>query len=239
MQGAEVVAPWPMRKATRASNSPGYGRRRNIRENAAADGVAQFAATACRRRPGEPASRPINRTTLWRHPVNLDFIPQPARAAGLGALMKGAGKLTRFIPIPQPTLLVGPGSSGRLGQAIAGFGHDKILIVTDAIIAKLGLLKQLTDALDGRRRAVRGVRRDHARRADPADRTRHRLLPPARLRRHRRLRRRLVDGCVQGHRRGHRHRQAAARTGRLPEVRPEQPGAASMPCPPPPAPAPK
>ena len=61
--------------------------------------------------------------------------------------MKGASMVVRFIPIPQPTLLVGPGSSGRLGQAVAGFGHKKILIVTDAIIAKLGLLKDLTDAL--------------------------------------------------------------------------------------------
>jgi alcohol dehydrogenase class IV len=61
--------------------------------------------------------------------------------------MRGAGLVTRFIPIPQPTLLVGPGSSGRLGQAIAGFGHSKILIVTDSIISKLGLLKPLTDAL--------------------------------------------------------------------------------------------
>ena len=69
------------------------------------------------------------------------------RATGLGALMKGAGLVTRFIPIPQPTLLVGPGSSGRLGQAVAGMGHSKILIVTDSIIAKLGLLKDMTDAL--------------------------------------------------------------------------------------------
>jgi len=69
------------------------------------------------------------------------------RAAGLGALMRGAGLVTRFIPIPQPTLLVGPGSSARLGQAIAGFGHRKILIVTDSIISRLGLLKGLTDAL--------------------------------------------------------------------------------------------
>ncbi len=69
------------------------------------------------------------------------------RAKGLGALMKGAGLVTRFIPIPQPTLLVGPGSSGRLGQAVAGFGHRKILIVTDSIISKLGLLNSLTDAL--------------------------------------------------------------------------------------------
>jgi alcohol dehydrogenase class IV len=69
------------------------------------------------------------------------------RAKGLGALMRGAGLVTRYIPIPQPTLLVGPGSSGRLGQAVAGFGHTKLLIVTDSIISKLGLLKDLTDAL--------------------------------------------------------------------------------------------
>ena len=76
-----------------------------------------------------------------------DLMSDSMRAPGLGALMKGAGLLTRFIPIPQPTLLVGPGSSGRLGQAIAGFGHSKILIVTDSVISKLGLLKDLTDAL--------------------------------------------------------------------------------------------
>jgi len=76
-----------------------------------------------------------------------DLLSDSVRAAGLGALMRGAGMLVRFIPIPQPTLLVGPGSSGRLGQAIAGFGHRKILIVTDSIIAKLGLLRPLTDAL--------------------------------------------------------------------------------------------
>ena len=68
-------------------------------------------------------------------------------ATGLGTLMRGAGLVTRFIPIPQPTLLVGPGSSGRLGQSIAGMGHSKILIVTDSIISKLGLLNDLTTAL--------------------------------------------------------------------------------------------
>jgi alcohol dehydrogenase class IV len=76
-----------------------------------------------------------------------DLMSDATKAAGLSALMRGAGLLTRFIPIPQPTLLVGPGSSGRLGQAVAGFGHSKILIVTDSIISKLGLLKTLTDAL--------------------------------------------------------------------------------------------
>ena len=61
--------------------------------------------------------------------------------------MRGAGLAVRFLPIPQPTLLVGPGSSGRLGETIAGFGHGKILIVTDSIISKLGLLDDLTKAL--------------------------------------------------------------------------------------------
>jgi len=77
----------------------------------------------------------------------FDFVPESARATGLGALMKGVGMVTRYLPIPQPTLLVGPGSSARLGQAIAGFGHRRILVVTDAVISKLGLLKPLTDAL--------------------------------------------------------------------------------------------
>jgi alcohol dehydrogenase class IV len=77
----------------------------------------------------------------------FDLIPESTRAAGLSAVMKGVGMFTRYIPIPQPTLLVGPGSSTRLGQSIAGFGHRKILIVTDGIISKLGLLKGLTDAL--------------------------------------------------------------------------------------------
>jgi alcohol dehydrogenase len=79
--------------------------------------------------------------------VILDFIPKEARAAGLEALMKGAGKFTRYIPIPQPTLLVGPGSSNRMGEVVAGFGHGKVLIVTDSVISKLGLLKGLQSAL--------------------------------------------------------------------------------------------
>ena len=77
----------------------------------------------------------------------LDFIPSSTRAAGMEALMKSAGKLTRYIPTPQPTLLVGPGSSARLGELVAGFQYNKVLIVTDGMIAKLGLLKSLTDAL--------------------------------------------------------------------------------------------
>ena len=45
----------------------------------------------------------------------------------------------------QPTLLVGPGSSVRLAEAIAGFGHGKLLIVTDGILSKLARDKRVTD----------------------------------------------------------------------------------------------
>lgn len=70
-----------------------------------------------------------------------------ARTMAITAAKRAAGVVTRLLPIPQPTLLVGPGSSARLGQAIGDFGHAKILIVTDAVIARLGLMKPLADAL--------------------------------------------------------------------------------------------
>jgi alcohol dehydrogenase class IV len=80
--------------------------------------------------------------------LNLNDLLSPGmRHKGMGALMRGASLVTRLLPFPQPTLMVGPGSSARLGEAIAGMGHAKILIVTDAIIVKLGLIDALTAAL--------------------------------------------------------------------------------------------
>ncbi|WP_349627892.1 iron-containing alcohol dehydrogenase [Variovorax sp. PCZ-1] len=76
-----------------------------------------------------------------------NVVPKSTQSAGLEMLMKGAGKVTRYIPIPQPTLMVGPGSSARMGEVIAGFGHSKVLIVTDGVISKLGLLKSIQEAL--------------------------------------------------------------------------------------------
>ena len=71
------------------------------------------------------------------------------RSVGLSTAMKAAGVVTGLLPIPQPMLLVGPGASRRLGQALCGFGHTKILIVTDRTIARMGLLDGLTEALSG------------------------------------------------------------------------------------------
>ena len=70
-----------------------------------------------------------------------------ARNVGLSGMMRLAGLATRLLPIPHPTMLVGPGASERLGQAIHDFGHRKILIVTDATMVRLGLMLPLTQAL--------------------------------------------------------------------------------------------
>ncbi|MGZ9031891.1 MAG: iron-containing alcohol dehydrogenase [Burkholderiaceae bacterium] len=76
------------------------------------------------------------------------------RTVGLPMVKKAAGMATRLLPIPQPTLLVGPGASARLGQAIGAFGHRKILVVSDGVIAGLGLMKPCLDALQAGGTAV-------------------------------------------------------------------------------------
>ncbi len=76
-----------------------------------------------------------------------NLIGDRARAVGLPAAKRAAGVVTRLLPIPQPTLLVGPGASSRLGQAVGGFGHRRVLVVTDVVISRLGLIRPLTDAL--------------------------------------------------------------------------------------------
>lgn len=86
--------------------------------------------------------------------MDSQLIGDMVRAFGLPPLKRAAGLVTRHLPIPQPLLLVGPGASARLGQAIADFGHRKLLLVTDPVVARLGLLKPLTGALAARRTSV-------------------------------------------------------------------------------------
>jgi hypothetical protein len=69
------------------------------------------------------------------------------RSVGLSTAMRAAGVVTGLLPIPQPMLLVGPGASRRLGQALCGFGYKKILIVTDRVVSGMGLPDALTKAL--------------------------------------------------------------------------------------------
>ena len=69
------------------------------------------------------------------------------RSVGLTAVMRAVGVATRLLPIPQPTMLVGPGASARLGQAICDFDHTRVLVVTDPVVARLGLMAPLLAAL--------------------------------------------------------------------------------------------
>lgn len=75
------------------------------------------------------------------------IVGDAVRSIGLSTAMRAAGVVTGMLPIPQPLLLVGPGSSRRLGEALAGFGHQRILIVTDKVIAGMGLHEGLVKAL--------------------------------------------------------------------------------------------
>ena len=69
------------------------------------------------------------------------------RSVGLATAMRAAGVVTGLLPIPQPMLLVGPGASARLGRAIADFGHRKVMIVTDRVVAGMGLHDTLVAAM--------------------------------------------------------------------------------------------
>jgi alcohol dehydrogenase class IV len=75
-------------------------------------------------------------------------VPDTLRTLGLSPLMRAAGVFTGMLPIPQPVLLVGPGSSRRLGEALAGFGHRKVMVVTDKVVAGLKLHAGLVGALE-------------------------------------------------------------------------------------------
>ena len=76
-----------------------------------------------------------------------NLIGDMARSLCLPPLKRAAGVVTRRLPIPQPLLMVGPGASARLGRTIGAFGHCRILVVTDAVIAGLGMMKPMLDAI--------------------------------------------------------------------------------------------
>jgi alcohol dehydrogenase class IV len=80
-----------------------------------------------------------------------------ARTMGMPAAKHAVGWLMRVLPIPQPTLLVGPGASARLGQAIAGFDHRRILLVTDQECATLAAPLQEAFSTSRRRGAAGSI----------------------------------------------------------------------------------
>ncbi|GIC77541.1 iron-containing alcohol dehydrogenase [Moritella sp. F3] len=58
------------------------------------------------------------------------------------------GQVNKLVPIPLPKLIEGEGAITQTAQALAELGGVKPLIVTDAMLVKLGIAKHLTDALD-------------------------------------------------------------------------------------------
>lgn len=76
-----------------------------------------------------------------------NLLTATARSFGLSTLMPMAVLATRLLPIPKPTLMVGPGSSARLGHAICAFDHQCVLVVTDPVVSKLDLKFQLVHVL--------------------------------------------------------------------------------------------
>ena len=56
--------------------------------------------------------------------------------------------LARWVPIPRPVLFVGPGSTARLCGLIGGSGARRTMIATDAVLARLGLVEPVRQALE-------------------------------------------------------------------------------------------
>lgn len=71
------------------------------------------------------------------------------QVSAIKSRMKVQNFLFSLIPQGKPTLFTGEGASETLCENIAGFGHKKILIVTDKVLVKLGtldgIIKVLTD----------------------------------------------------------------------------------------------
>ena len=76
------------------------------------------------------------------------MIPFGVQVTGYQGLMKTLKGIVKTLPFPKPTLFTGPGSSLELCDAISLMGVHKLLIVTDAMLVKIGLLKDIEKRLD-------------------------------------------------------------------------------------------
>ena len=70
------------------------------------------------------------------------------------SLMAGLKVLVKLIPARKPLVFTGPGSAQDLCEAIATFDLQRVLIVTDATLVKLGMIEPMKAALEKRGIAV-------------------------------------------------------------------------------------
>ncbi len=75
------------------------------------------------------------------------MIPFSAKTALFKTKMKVLKGTAKILPFPKPTLFSGPGSSLELCDAIAQMGTRRVLIVTDEMLVKIGLLDDIQKRL--------------------------------------------------------------------------------------------
>jgi alcohol dehydrogenase len=75
------------------------------------------------------------------------FLPFSVEKMGYKGLQLGMKAVARIMPFPKPTLFVGPDSSLELCDAIAQLDEQRILIVTDKMLVKIGLLEKIEQRL--------------------------------------------------------------------------------------------
>jgi alcohol dehydrogenase class IV len=78
------------------------------------------------------------------------MIPFSIQTTLFKAKMKALKGTAKILPFPKPTLFSGPGSSLELCDAIAQMGTRRVLIVTDAMLVKIGLLDAIQQRLNER-----------------------------------------------------------------------------------------
>lgn len=72
----------------------------------------------------------------------------PLKVQYYKALAKALKVAVAVIPFPKPTLFTGKGAALQLCEAIGQLGYKKVLIVTDAVLVKIGLLNDIKKTLD-------------------------------------------------------------------------------------------
>jgi alcohol dehydrogenase len=70
------------------------------------------------------------------------------RVAAHKAKMRGFDLAVKVLPFNQPRLMIGPGSIDRLADHIGTYGFERLLLVTDAGIVKLGLHSGCVERLE-------------------------------------------------------------------------------------------
>lgn len=75
------------------------------------------------------------------------MIPFAFQVSGYKNIQRVLKVVVKNLPFPKPTLFSGPGSSLELCEAMAQMDVKKVLLVTDAMLVKIGLLDKITNKL--------------------------------------------------------------------------------------------